>query len=259
MSLAQHYAHGGRLERSSQESWLSWLATVQGRRPEERMEDEDEVLYELDENAMSQLPHHLQANMREMQMERYSRLSQQDPNFEIRAHPHRMYGTRGYNTNQHSSFLPFTEQENLHIGSESGDRLLRTVTRSSSLPQRSQRPRRERPAIIFGNTWIPSSSNYQHDDYSMEDIDPSVAPHQYRAPVGSSRSTVMMQSYPGNDRPMDHDCFEVRGRTKRGYRRSQDKPSGSSFLKRASRLVSHIQGRVRRGFYTMRKFLKKEK
>jgi hypothetical protein len=46
--------------------------------------DEEEVIYALDEGAMSELPLHLQKNMRELQMERYYRLVREDPNIKIR-------------------------------------------------------------------------------------------------------------------------------------------------------------------------------
>ncbi|KAJ9310934.1 hypothetical protein DTO271D3_8786 [Paecilomyces variotii] len=70
------------------------------------MEDEDEVLYELDDFAMAQLPRHLQENMREIQMERFSRLSAQNPNLEILANPHRMHANRRHTTNEYSTHPP---------------------------------------------------------------------------------------------------------------------------------------------------------
>lgn len=47
-------------------------------------QNEEEVIYELDEDAMSQLPDHLQANMREIQQERMERIHRENSNVQIR-------------------------------------------------------------------------------------------------------------------------------------------------------------------------------
>ena len=52
-------------------------------RPEPRNSDQ-EVIYDLDERAMSKLPDHLQDNMREMQQERVERLQRENKNVPLR-------------------------------------------------------------------------------------------------------------------------------------------------------------------------------
>lgn len=47
-------------------------------------QNEQEVIYELDEDAMSQLPDHLQTNMREIQQERMERVYREKSNVQIR-------------------------------------------------------------------------------------------------------------------------------------------------------------------------------
>ncbi|BCR84787.1 uncharacterized protein ACHE_20245S [Aspergillus chevalieri] len=47
-------------------------------------QNEEEVIYELDEDAMSQLPDHLQINMREIQQERMERIHCENSNVQIR-------------------------------------------------------------------------------------------------------------------------------------------------------------------------------
>lgn len=47
-------------------------------------QNEQEVIYELDEDAMSQLPDHLQTNMREIQQERMERIHRENSNVQIR-------------------------------------------------------------------------------------------------------------------------------------------------------------------------------
>ncbi|PKX88552.1 uncharacterized protein P174DRAFT_508124 [Aspergillus novofumigatus IBT 16806] len=46
-------------------------------------EDEEEVVYDLDEHAMACLPHHLQQVMRELHMERLERLHRENPYFKF--------------------------------------------------------------------------------------------------------------------------------------------------------------------------------
>lgn len=46
--------------------------------------DEDEVIFALDRNALAQLPSHLQKNMLQIQAERFSRLSKEDPTLRVR-------------------------------------------------------------------------------------------------------------------------------------------------------------------------------
>jgi hypothetical protein len=48
-------------------------------------EDEEEVVYDLDEHAMACLPHHLQQVMRELHMERLERLQRENPYFKFRS------------------------------------------------------------------------------------------------------------------------------------------------------------------------------
>ncbi|KAF7163845.1 hypothetical protein CNMCM5623_008562 [Aspergillus felis] len=59
-------------------------------------DDEEEVVYELDEHAMACLPHHLQQIMRELHMERLERLQRENPYFKFRS-------PVGYNRNRHAS------------------------------------------------------------------------------------------------------------------------------------------------------------
>ncbi|XRM37311.1 hypothetical protein ABZX51_000792 [Aspergillus tubingensis] len=73
--------------RSSSDTWTSnhvW-------EPQERrrsMDDEEEVLYELDEVALAQLPLHLQHNMRQIQLERIRKLlHDRDPNSGVDPRP----------------------------------------------------------------------------------------------------------------------------------------------------------------------------
>ncbi|EYE94288.1 uncharacterized protein EURHEDRAFT_413510 [Aspergillus ruber CBS 135680] len=47
-------------------------------------QNEQEVIYELDEDAMSQLPDHLQTNMREIQQERMERIHRENSHVQIR-------------------------------------------------------------------------------------------------------------------------------------------------------------------------------
>lgn len=47
-------------------------------------QNEKEVIYELDEDAMAQLPTHLQTNMREIQQERMNRVQRENSNVQIR-------------------------------------------------------------------------------------------------------------------------------------------------------------------------------
>jgi hypothetical protein len=48
-------------------------------------DDEEEVVYDLDEHAMACLPHHLQQVMRELHMERLERLQRENPYFKFRS------------------------------------------------------------------------------------------------------------------------------------------------------------------------------
>ncbi|GIK01726.1 hypothetical protein Aspvir_005764 [Aspergillus viridinutans] len=59
-------------------------------------EDEEEVVYDLDEHAMACLPHHLQQIMRELHMERLERLQRENPHFKFRS-------PVAYNRNRHAS------------------------------------------------------------------------------------------------------------------------------------------------------------
>ncbi|PYI21250.1 hypothetical protein BO99DRAFT_81218 [Aspergillus violaceofuscus CBS 115571] len=76
-----HVYSRGRRSSNSSSSQYSWI----GPRPKPRgggsrgysTDDEDEVLYDLDEAALAQLPVHLQDIMRELQLERVHRFQQQ--------------------------------------------------------------------------------------------------------------------------------------------------------------------------------------
>ncbi|GFF34970.1 hypothetical protein IFM58399_04054 [Aspergillus lentulus] len=59
-------------------------------------DDEEEVVYDLDEHAMACLPHHLQQVMRELHMERLERLQRENPYFKFRS-------PVSYNCNRHAS------------------------------------------------------------------------------------------------------------------------------------------------------------
>ncbi|GFF41433.1 hypothetical protein IFM51744_04807 [Aspergillus udagawae] len=59
-------------------------------------EDEEEVVFDLDEHAMACLPHHLQQIMRELHMERLERLQRENPHFKFRS-------PVAYNRNRHAS------------------------------------------------------------------------------------------------------------------------------------------------------------
>ncbi|GIJ87909.1 hypothetical protein Asppvi_006822 [Aspergillus pseudoviridinutans] len=59
-------------------------------------DDEEEVVYDLDEHAMACLPHHLQQIMRELHMERLARLQRENPYFKFRS-------PVAYNRNRHAS------------------------------------------------------------------------------------------------------------------------------------------------------------
>ncbi|KAF7117186.1 hypothetical protein CNMCM5793_005906 [Aspergillus hiratsukae] len=59
-------------------------------------DDEEEVVYDLDEHAMACLPHHLQQVMRELHMERLERLQRENPYFKFRS-------PVAYNRNSHAN------------------------------------------------------------------------------------------------------------------------------------------------------------
>ena len=235
---------------------MSWMEMMQRRESKENMEDEDEVLYELDDFAMAQLPRHLQENMREIQMERFSRLSAQNANLEILANPHRMHANRRHTTNEDSMHPPCVDHQNFHIGTETGERLLNSVMRSASLRTRPPRPRRERPVTIMEDTWMRVEESYQYDDYIMADIGPSLAPHEYRAPVAPSSGRRARRSV--SDGFLQPSHFHARGRTAGGHRRGHGNTFSPGLGKKASRLMSRLRVPVKKSFCALRRFLKKE-
>ncbi|GKZ29922.1 hypothetical protein AbraIFM66950_006983 [Aspergillus brasiliensis] len=85
--IQQSPQEAGYFWRSSSDTWTSsnvWEP------PERRcsMDDEEEVLYELDEVALAQLPLHLQHNMRQLQLERMRKLlHNRDPDSRVPSRP----------------------------------------------------------------------------------------------------------------------------------------------------------------------------
>ncbi|PYI02269.1 hypothetical protein BO78DRAFT_225834 [Aspergillus sclerotiicarbonarius CBS 121057] len=76
MALTESPQESSYFWRSSSDTWGSYAWDTNRRYS---MDDEEEVLYDLDEAALAQLPQHLQNNMRQLQLERLRKYRGQDP------------------------------------------------------------------------------------------------------------------------------------------------------------------------------------
>ncbi|KAL1857892.1 hypothetical protein Plec18167_001704 [Paecilomyces lecythidis] len=278
MTAAHDYTQGSYSDRSNRESLLNWMEARQIRREKELMEgkydsqdeessrdeeetqyedeskdeeesqDEVEVLYELDENAMAQLPPRLQEHMRQIQMERFSRLSLTDPNLEIRAHSIRKSSNSGKTTNEHSRHLPYAAHDNVHIGTEIGEPLFNPVMRTSSLRARTPWPRRAKPVTAFEERWMHPQEGYQYGDYIVADIGRVVAP---LAPQEYHAHTAMT---PENYIFVETSRSEVYGENAGGHYHGH---GSSASRKKTSRFMSRVRVPIQKAFRTLRRFLKK--
>ncbi|KAL2008367.1 hypothetical protein VTN00DRAFT_8349 [Thermoascus crustaceus] len=106
--MTDHHLSGGRLDvqnilwRNSTDTWYSSLSGS-----EKFMSDEEEVIFELDEEAMAELPPHLQKHMRDIQWERFKRLSKENPDLKVRKRkrPVSVQQTVGY----HNHYTPMPQ------------------------------------------------------------------------------------------------------------------------------------------------------
>ncbi|RAK98274.1 uncharacterized protein BO80DRAFT_165562 [Aspergillus ibericus CBS 121593] len=76
MALTESPQESSHFWRSSSDTWGSYAWDTDRRYS---MDDEEEVLYDLDEAALAQLPLHLQNNMRQLQLERLRKYHHQRP------------------------------------------------------------------------------------------------------------------------------------------------------------------------------------
>ncbi|PWY80347.1 hypothetical protein BO94DRAFT_157249 [Aspergillus sclerotioniger CBS 115572] len=76
MALTASSQESSYIWRSSSDTWGSCAWDTNRRYS---MDDEEEVLYDLDEAALAQLPQHLQNNMRQLQLERLRKYHSQEP------------------------------------------------------------------------------------------------------------------------------------------------------------------------------------
>lgn len=223
--------------RNSTDTWYSSLSET-----ENSMSDEEEVIFELDEKAMAELPPHLQKNMRDIQQERFRRLSRENPDIEVRKQHNPVQQTVEYHHHYPLMPEPLAERSNLDRGHM--DQMAHaTMQSTTTIPP------------IAG----PTGSNYLHTVMERQNQAAMQGPfygHPYKkirgASVGEYRKTPiglepralqLTPGFSGNKRSANLPSVFRSGAEKRPHRRENTQ---NSLFRGSTSLVSSVRGRVRR-------------
>ncbi|PWY92056.1 hypothetical protein BO70DRAFT_367304 [Aspergillus heteromorphus CBS 117.55] len=218
-------------------------------------DDEEEVLYDLDETALAQLPQHLQDNMRQLQLERMYKLQDQytytDPHISRPSRP-TPYAESWFQ-NMMMRLSADQEMSEAHDLRNSPSIYEEDVTwgmiqrQWTTTTQREMTERDLRASLQFTDDWFSNHATVASDDFSSY-------------PSASSRATTTRVG--GMLAPVSNDmgCQIYQTEVRESSDRQRLVPKASARVRKRNlsvSIITHMRCRVRKSVQKLSKFLKK--
>lgn len=245
--MTDHHLSEGRVDvynilwRNSTDTWYSSLSES-----EKSMSDEKEVIFELDEEAMAELPPHLQKHMRDIQRERFKRLSKENPDLKVRKRKRHVSVQQTVGYHNHYTPIPqlLAERSNLEVYAEGYmDPIVRARTQSTTAI----------PSISGHAESCYSHGAMVRQDHRMHSLFPGehkrirgTSVGEYRkTPIGlEPRAYQVRSDLSGNERSPYLPFIFHSGAERRPPRRQNTQ--GSSLFRGNTSFVSSVRGHVRK-------------
>ncbi|RHZ62976.1 uncharacterized protein CDV56_108980 [Aspergillus thermomutatus] len=215
-------------------------------------EDEEEVVYDLDEHAMACLPHHLQQVMRELHMERLERLQHENPHFKFRS-------PVAYHRNNHadawleSVVSQLVERQSMqragrHQIGETPDVLPQPMGRCENQRQATAEAQHTPGDTVdqaqFASRTLETDLTYHHEETIAD------------AGVEMEHESSPIQEYFAEGRD-DKDQTHTRYTTWYGDQTLEEKSSVPKFRRRRSLIILGMRSRLQKKIGRMSRFFKR--